>query len=71
MVAILSDDVIAWIWVQDEKLIKAIYHKKHKTLVIFDEHDEVLLKREGVDESQIKKIEILFLNCGAQRMDST
>ena len=67
----LSQNVVAWIWVQDEKLVKAVYHKTQKTLIIFDEDDNVLLKREGVEESHIKKIELIFLSHGAQQMDTT
>ena len=67
----LSQNVVAWIWVQDEKLVKAVYHKIKKTLMIFDENDEVILKREGIEESDIKKIELIFLSHGAQRMDTT
>ena len=67
----LSNDVIAWMWVQDEKLLKAIYHKNKKTLIIFDEEDNIILKRVGVEASHIKKIELIFLSKGAQRMDTT
>ncbi len=67
----LSHDVIAWMWVQDEKLLKAVYHKNKKTLIIFDEEDNIILKRVGVEASHIKKIELIFLSKGAQRMDTT
>ena len=67
----LSNDVIAWMWVQDEKLLKAVYHKNKKTLIIFDEEDNIILKRVGVEASHIKKIELIFLSKGAQRMDTT
>jgi hypothetical protein len=67
----LSRNVIAWMWVQDEKLIKAVYDKSRKTLIIFDEDDNVILKREGVGAGHIKKIELIFLSHGAQRMDTT
>ncbi len=67
----LSQDVIAWMWVQDEKLLKAVYHKNKKTLIIFDEEDNIILKRVGVEASHIKKIELIFLSKGAQRMDTT
>ena len=67
----LSNDVIAWMWVQDEKLLKAVYHKNKKTLIIFDEEDNIILKRVGVEASHIKKIELIFLTKGAQRMDTT
>jgi hypothetical protein len=67
----LSNDVIAWMWVQDEKLLKAVYHKSKKTLIIFDEEDNIILKRVGVEASHIKKIELIFLSKGAQRMDTT
>ena len=67
----LTHNVIAWMWVQDEKLIKAVYHKTRKTLIIFDEDDNVILKREGIQASHIKKIELVFLSNGAQRMDTT
>ena len=52
----LSQNVVALIWVQDEKLVKAVYNKTNKTFIIFDENDGLLLKREGIEESDIKKL---------------
>jgi hypothetical protein len=66
----VSNDVIAWMWVHDEKLIKARYNKIRKTFIILDEFDNILLKRNGIEESHIKEIELIFLGQGTQRMDA-
>jgi hypothetical protein len=52
----LSKNVVAWIWVQDEKLVKAVYNKTNKTFIIFEENDTVRLKCEGIEENCIKNL---------------
>ena len=58
-----------WIWIQNNRLFKAIYNQDDKSLIIYNENDEVLVKRKGLNQSQIKKLEVVFLKMGAKRMD--
>ena len=47
-----------WIWIQNKRLLKAISNRNTGTLVIYDEHDNILLRRTGLTHQQVKKIEI-------------
>ena len=47
-----------WIWIQNNRLLKAISNRNTGTLVIYDEHDNILLRRTGLTQQQVKKIEI-------------
>jgi len=49
-----------WIWVQSNRLLKAVSNQNTGTLTIYDEYDNVLLRRTGLTKQQIKNIEIIF-----------
>jgi len=65
-----NTDVKIWIWITGGRLFKAISNPATKTIVVYDEKDNVLLKRSGLSIPQMKKIEIIFSLYGARRMDS-
>jgi len=56
-----------WIWVYNDKLMKAIFCPEEGTLTICDENDNIILKRTGLTPAQIKKIEITIAS--AERKD--
>jgi len=58
-----------WIWVQNNKIVKAISNQETGTLTIYDEDDNILLRRTGLTRQQIKKIEIYFSNHRIKRVD--
>ena len=58
-----------WIWVYNGRVMKAISQKETGTLTIYDEHDNILIKRTGLTPAQIKKIECVLSTSGAKRMD--
>jgi len=58
-----------WIWIQNGRLIKAILCEGDGTLKIYDEEDKLILKRTGLNKSQIKQIEITIIKYGAKRLD--
>ena len=58
-----------WIWIQNGQLIKAILCEGDGTLKIYDENDKLILKRTGLNRSQIKQIEITIIKYGAKRLD--
>lgn len=59
-----------WIWLQGNKLLKAVYNPCNKTLTIYNENDEILVKREKLTQNQIRNIEIAFSIKGVKRIDS-
>ena len=58
-----------WLWLHNGRLLKAISRPDDGTLTIYDEHDNILIKRSGLTLSQIKKIEIALSISGAKQMD--
>jgi len=51
-----------WIWMQNNRLLKAVINQNTGTLTIYDEYDNILLRRIGLTRKQIKNIEIIFSN---------
>ncbi len=51
-----------WIWMQNNRLLKAVINQITGTLTIYDEYDNILLRRIGLTKKQIKNIEIIFSN---------
>ncbi len=62
-------NVRIWIWVQNNRLLKAISNKETGTLTIYNENDEILLRRTGLTKAQVKKIEIYLTNYGLKKVD--
>lgn len=58
-----------WIWVQNNKLLKAISNQETGTLTIYDEHDNIILRRTGLTKQQVKTIEIYLSNYQIKRLD--
>ena len=62
-------NVHIWIWLQNDKLIKAILSHDDGTLKIFNENDQLILKRTGLNKIQTKQIENTIIKYGAKRLD--
>ena len=58
-----------WIWVQNNRLLKAVSNQDMGTLTIYDERDNILLKRTGLTRQQVKKIEICLSSQRVKRID--
>ena len=58
-----------WIWIQNQRILKAISNQETGTLTIYDEHDNILLKRTGLTKQQVKTIEICLSNQHLKRID--
>ncbi|MFH1101336.1 MAG: hypothetical protein V1726_04800 [Methanobacteriota archaeon] len=58
-----------WLLVYNDRLLKAISCPEDGTLIIYDEYDNVLIKRMGLTPAQIKKIEITIAASGAKQLD--
>ena len=58
-----------WIWLQNGRLVKAISCADDGTIRIYDEEDNLILKRTGLNPRQVKQIETLIIRYGARRLD--
>ena len=57
-----------WIWLQNGRLIKAISCVNDGTIKIYDENDNLILKRTGLNKFQVKQIETTILKYGAKKL---
>jgi hypothetical protein len=58
-----------WIWVQNNRILKAISNQEAGTLTIYDDCDTIILRRTGLSKQQIKTIEIIFATYNLKRID--
>jgi len=58
-----------WMWIQNGKILKAISSEEEGTIKIFDECDNLILKRTGLTRFQVKQIEINIIKYGAKKLD--
>jgi len=65
----MKKNIKIWIWIQNNRLLKAISNQDTGTLTIYDERDNILLKRTGLTRQQVKKIEICLSNQRVKRID--
>ena len=57
-----------WIWLQNGKLMKAISCANDGTLKIYDENDNLIIKRTGLNKFQIRQIEKTIVRYGAKKL---
>lgn len=65
----IKKNVNIWIWLQNDKIIKAISSAEDGTVKIYDENDDLIMKRTGLTRFQVKQVEINFLRYGAKKLD--
>ena len=65
----MMKNATVWLWVQNKRLLKAISNRNTGTLVIYDEHDNILLRRTGLTHQQVKKIEICLASSRVKKID--
>jgi len=58
-----------WIWLQNGEMYKAISNTEDGTIRIYDEQDNLILKRTGLNKMQVKQIEHLIIKYGAKKLD--
>jgi hypothetical protein len=63
-----TKDVKIWIWVQQNRILKAISNKEAGTLTIYDECDNIILRRTGLSKQQVKTIELIFATYNLKRI---
>jgi hypothetical protein len=64
-----TKDVKIWIWVQNNRILKAISNKEAGTLTIYDESDNIILRRTGLSKQQVKTIELILATYNLKRLD--
>lgn len=57
-----------WIWLQNNKIMKAILNFDDGTVKIYDENDNLILKRTGLNKLQIKQVEHYIVEYGAKKL---
>ncbi len=63
-----TKDVKIWFWVQHDRILKAISNIEAGTLTIYDECDNIILRRTGLSKQQIKTIELIFSTYNLKRI---
>ena len=58
-----------WVWVQNNRILKAIANQEAGTITIYDECDNILIRRTGLTKQQIKTIELIFSAYNLRRID--
>jgi hypothetical protein len=58
-----------WIWMENDFLQKAVYTPRDQTLVIYNEKDEVIIRRKMITPEQLASLKVLFLHLNAKRID--
>jgi hypothetical protein len=58
-----------WIWMEEYAVQKAVYNPGNRTLIVYNEQDEIILKRTGISLKQLPSLEALFFHFGAKRID--
>lgn len=49
-------DIKIWFWMQNKKIFKAISNEEAGTLTIYDECDNIILRRTGLSKQQVQKL---------------
>ena len=57
-----------WIWLQNGKMMKAICNVELGIIKIYDEDDNLILKRTGLNRIQVKQIETTIVKYGAKKL---
>lgn len=63
-----AKDIKIWIWVQNNRIHKAISNKESGTITIYDEFDNIILRRTGLSKQQVKTIELIFATYTLKRI---
>jgi len=58
-----------WFWVQNNRILKAVSNLEAGTLTIYDDYDNIILRRTGLTRPQIKAIEYILSTYRFKRLD--
>ncbi len=65
----VKKSVNIWIWIQNGKIVKAISCAEDGIIRIYDENDNLVMKRTGLTKFQVKQVEINLKIYGARRLN--
>ena len=65
----MTENVNIWIWLQNGRIMKAISNVNEGTLKIYDEDDNLVLKRTGLNKFQVKQVEKTIIKYGAKKLN--
>jgi len=65
----ISKNMNIWIWLQSGNVMKAVLCFNEGTIKIYDENDNLILKRTGLSKVQMKEIEETIIKYGAKKLD--
>ena len=68
MIYLDKTDSKIWIWIEGNNLFKAVYSSSDGCLTIYNECDEILIRKKQVAPDQMKTIETVFSKKGAKRI---
>ena len=63
-----AKNIKIWIWVQSTRIFKAISNQESGTITIYDEFDNIVLRRTGLTKQQVKTIELIFATYTLKRL---
>ncbi len=55
----MSNKTYIWIWLQNKSIMKAILDSEEGILMIFDEKENLVLKRTGLNKEIIKQMSLM------------
>lgn len=58
-----------WVWIQNGKIFKSISCSEDGTIRIYNEKDQLILKRTGLSKLQVKQIEHNIMRYGAKKLN--
>ena len=65
----MTNNINIWIWLQNNKILKAILNVGEGIVRVYDENDNLVLKRTGLTKTQIKQIEDCIIKYGAKKLN--
>ena len=60
-----------WMWLQNNKLIKAVVDEDKGCIIVYDEDDNIIMKRSELNKLQIREIENNIKRYGARKLNAT
>lgn len=66
---LVETDIRIWIWIQDCQVFKAKCDLSKGIFIVYNEEEKILIKKAGLNENQISKIEDFLIKSGAKRLD--
>ena len=65
----MTNNINIWIWLQNNNILKAILNVGEGIVRVYDENDNLVLKRTGLTKIQVKQIEDCIIKYGAKKLN--